>query len=219
MPAGEPINPNFLTGRAFPQVGLKWSYPWIHPGQTLTPLVEPIVGIYAGPDGGNQRKIPNEDSLSFDYDDSLLFRPDRLAGYDILDTGQRVDYGLKLGLYDNTGGSYRALIGQSYRAETNPFLPPGSGAETRLSDVVGRVVLSPSSYLDLIYRFRLSGSDLSYREQQATVSTGPTKPARQRELHSDPGAGRERRRNQPDHRPKSSSTANRSSSRSRLRRS
>ena len=80
---------------------------------------------------------------------------------------------LKLGLYDNTGGSYRVLVGQSYRAETNPFLPPGSGAEKRLSDVVGRVVLSPSSYLDLIYRFRLDGTDLSYREQQATISTGP----------------------------------------------
>jgi LPS-assembly protein len=172
-PAAQPINPNFLTGRAFPQVGLKWSYPLIHPGQTLTPLIEPIVGVYAGPDGGNQRKIPDEDSLSFDYDDSDLFRGDRLAGYDILDTGQRVDYGLKLGLYDSTGGSYRMLIGQSYRAETNPFLPPGSGAENRLSDVVGRVVLSPSSYLDLIYRFRLDGSDFSYREQQATISTGP----------------------------------------------
>jgi LPS-assembly protein len=172
-PAAEPINPDFLTGRVFPQVGLKWSYPLIHPGQTLTPLIEPIVGVYAGPNGGNQRKIPDEDSLSFDYDDSDLFRADRLAGYDILDTGQRVDYGLKTGLYDSTGGSYRMLIGQSYRAETNPFLPPGSGAENRLSDIVGRVVLSPSSYLDLIYRFRLDGSDFSYREQQATISTGP----------------------------------------------
>ena len=31
-PAAEPINPNFLDGRVFPQVGLKWSYPLIHPG-------------------------------------------------------------------------------------------------------------------------------------------------------------------------------------------
>jgi LPS-assembly protein len=174
VPATEPINPNFVAGRVFPQVGLKWSYPLVHPGQTLTPLIEPIVGVYAGPDAGNQRRIPNEDSLSFDYDDSMLFRPDRLAGYDILDTGQRVDYGLKTGLYNSTGGSYRLLIGQSYRAETNLFLPPGSGAATRLSDVVGRVVLSPSSYLDLIYRFRLNNANLSFREQQATISTGPT---------------------------------------------
>ncbi len=172
MPAAEPINPNFVTGRVFPQVGLTWSFPLIHRG-LLTPVIEPIAGVYAGPNGGNQRKIPDEDSLSFNYDDSLLFRPDRLAGYDIADTGQRVDYGLKLGLYDNNGGSYRALVGQSYRAEVNPFLPPGSGAFNRLSDVVGRVVLQPSSYLDLIYRFRLDGTTLAYREQLASVYTGP----------------------------------------------
>jgi LPS-assembly protein len=172
IPAAEPVNPNFLDGRVFPQVGLKWSYPLVHPGQ-LTPLIEPIVGVYAAPNGGNQRKIPNEDSLSFDYDDALLFRPDRLAGYDIVDTGQRVDYGLKLALYDNSGGSYRALVGQSYRAEVNPFLPLESGAFNRLSDVVGRVVLEPSAFLDLIYRFRLDGSTLAEREQQASITTGP----------------------------------------------
>jgi LPS-assembly protein len=171
-PAVEPINPNFVAGRAFPQVGLKWSYPLIHPGP-LTPIIEPVVGLYAAPDGGNQRRIPDEDSLLFDYNDSMLFRPDRLAGYDILDTGQRVDYGLKLGLYDNSGGSYRALVGQSYRAEVNTFLPPGSGAFNRLSDVVGRVVLEPSPYLDLIYRFRLDSSTLADHEQQASISTGP----------------------------------------------
>ena len=172
-PPAEPIATNFLTGRVFPQVGLKWSYPLVHPGGTLTPLIEPIAAVYAAPAGGNQRKIPNEDSLSFQYDDTDLFRPDRLAGYDVLDTGQRVDYGIKTGLYDSSGGSYRALIGQSYRAQTNPFLPPGSGAEKRLSDIVGRVVLSPNSYFDLIYRFRLDGSNFGYRSQQVGINAGP----------------------------------------------
>ncbi|HEU0156804.1 MAG TPA: LPS assembly protein LptD [Stellaceae bacterium] len=172
-PPAEPIATNFLTGRVYPQVGLQWSYPLIRRGSDLTPWVEPILAGYAAPNGGNQRKIPDEDSLAFQYDDSDLFRPDRLAGYDILDTGQRVDYGGKFGIYDSSGGSYRALIGQSYRAETNPFLPPGSGAEKRLSDVVGRVVLSPNSYLDLIYRFRLDGNTFGYRGQQVAVSAGP----------------------------------------------
>ncbi|MBV8120428.1 MAG: LPS-assembly protein LptD, partial [Alphaproteobacteria bacterium] len=171
-PAAQPINPNFLDGRVFPQVGLTWSYPLIHPGQ-LTPVIEPIVGVYAAANGGNQHKIPNEDSLSFVFDDSLLFRPDRLAGYDLVDTGQRVDYGLKLGLYDNSGGSYRLLVGQSYRGEVNSFLPPNSGAYNRLSDVVGRVILEPSSYLDLIYRFRISPTTYAFNEQLASVSAGP----------------------------------------------
>ena len=135
----------------------------VHRGDTLTPMIEPIAGVYAAPSGGNQRKIPDEDSLSFQYDDTDLFRPDRLAGYDILDTGQRVDYGLKLGLYDNTGGSYRALVGQSYRAQTNPFLPLGSGAEKRLSDVVGprRAVAQLLSRPDLSLPPRRQQSQLS----------------------------------------------------------
>jgi LPS-assembly protein len=167
------ISYDFEAARAFPQLGLTWNYPLVHRGETFSEIIEPVVGVYAGPAGGNRRRIPNEDSLSFEFRDSDLFRPDRLAGYDILDTGQRVDYGLKGGLYDREGGSYRFLIGQSLRAQANPFLPPASGAAQRLSDVVGRVVLQPSSYLDLIYRFRLDKSSLSNRTQEVGLSVGP----------------------------------------------
>ena len=173
MPAAEPVNPSFVAARGFPQLALTWSYPLAHRGPERTAIVEPIVGTYVAPAGGNQRRIPNEDSLGFELHDVDLFKPDRLAGYDVLDTGQRVDYGLKLGLYDKIGGDYRLLIGQSYRAQPNPFLPLGSGATERLSDVVGRVVASPSSYLDWIYRFRLSKSDLSRRTQEIGMSAGP----------------------------------------------
>jgi LPS-assembly protein len=174
QPAAAPTATNFTTGRAFPQVGLVWRYPLVHRGEELTELIEPIAGGFVGPSSGNRRNIPDEDSLSFSLSDTDLFRRDRLAGYDILDTGQRVDYGTKLGLYDKDGGSYRLLIGQSYRAQPNLFLPPGSGAENRLSDVVGRVVLSPVSYLDLIYRFRFDTSPFADRVQQVGVSAGPS---------------------------------------------
>jgi LPS-assembly protein len=169
-----PTATNFVTGRAFPQVGLVWSYPLVHRGEAMTGLIEPIAGGFVGPSSGNRRNIPDEDSLAFSYSDSDLFRRDRLAGYDLLDTGQRIDYGTRLGLYDKSGGSYRLLIGQSYRAQPNLFLPLGSGAENRLSDVVGRVVLSPNSYLDLIYRFRFDASPLANRVQQVGVVTGPS---------------------------------------------
>jgi LPS-assembly protein len=173
QPALAPTATNFATGRAFPQLGLVWSYPLIHRGEDMTGLIEPIVGGFAAPSSGNRRNIPDEDSLSYQLTDTDLFRRDRLAGYDILDTGQRVDYGTKLGLYDKQGGSYRLLIGESYRAQPNPFLPPGSGAEKRLSDVVGRLVMSPNPYLDLVYRFRFDPNPLSNRTQQVGVSAGP----------------------------------------------
>jgi LPS-assembly protein len=39
--------------------------------------------------------------------------------------------------------------------------------------VVGRLVLAPSSYLDLIYRFRFSKGSLSNRTQEVGVNAGP----------------------------------------------
>ena len=173
MPPITPISTNFLEARAFPQIGLTWSYPLINRLDDTTALIEPIAGAYVGPSFGNRHRIPDEDSIGYEFRDSDLFRPDRLAGYDILDTGQRVDYGLKLGVYNKEAGSYRMLIGQSYRAQNNIFMPPGSGAAQHLSDVVGRVVMSPSSYLDLIYRFRFDKGNLSNKTQEVGVAVGP----------------------------------------------
>jgi LPS-assembly protein len=80
---------------------------------------------------------------------------------------------LKLGLYNKDAGNYRMLIGQSWRAQNNPFLPPGSGAAQQLSDVVGRIVMAPSSYLDLIYRFRFDKRNLSNKTQEVGLNVGP----------------------------------------------
>jgi LPS-assembly protein len=163
---------DFTTARAFPQLGLTWNYPIVHRGTDFTYLVQPTVATFIGPSGGNRFIIPNEDSLGYEFRDSDLFRANRMQGYDLLDTGQRVDYGINLGAYSANGGSYRFLIGQSYRAETNNFIPPGSGIDTRLSDVVGRLSLAPSSYLDLVYHFRLDKSSLSNRLQEVTATAG-----------------------------------------------
>ena len=168
-----PISTSFLTGRVFPQVGLTWNFPLAKRMEDTTAIIEPVAGIYAGPNSGNNHRIPNEDSLNFEFRDTDLFRPNRLQGYDIVDSGQRVDYGLKAGIYNKDSGNYRLLIGQSYRAQDNPYLPPASGAAKRLSDVVGRVAMSPNSYLDLVYRFRLDKSSLSNRTQEVGLSAGP----------------------------------------------
>ena len=57
---------NFLDGRVFPAGRAQMELPADPSGRRLTPLIEPIVAVYAAPNGGNQRKIPNEDSLSFE---------------------------------------------------------------------------------------------------------------------------------------------------------
>ena len=161
------------AGRVFPQASLKWRYPWVHTSADGNALIEPIVAAVVGPRGENPARIPNEDSQGFEFDETSLFVPNRLPGYDRVDSGQRVDYGVHTELHSQAYGNWQTLIGQSYRFQRNNFFLPGSGLDGRLSDIVGDVILTPSPALDLIYRFRVDKSDLAMRRQEAAISAGP----------------------------------------------
>ncbi len=163
------------AGRVFPQSALQWHYPWVRHDPGMSEVIEPIAAFVAAPNGGNPVAIPNEDSQGYEFDETSLFRPNRLPGYDVVDSGQRVDYGLHIGLYNDALGSSNMLVGQSYRLEkSSPFqLQPGSGLETQVSDVVGRLAISPAQTpFNLFYRLRLGHSDLAMRRQEAGFSTG-----------------------------------------------
>jgi len=164
-----------FTGRVFPQLSLEWRYPWARRGLNFSQTIEPVVMLAASPKGGNPSTIPNEDSLAFDFGDTDLFVPNRFAGLDRIDGGERVDYGLRAAIYGDGGGSSRVLIGQSYRLQNNGGFEPASGLGTKLSDIVGRIVVSPNSYFDAIYRFRFDKNDLRSRRQEIGFSGGPEK--------------------------------------------
>ena len=143
-------------------------------GNGNSQVIEPIAMFAAAPRGENPATIPNEDSQGFEFDETSLFLRNRFPGFDRVDGGERVDYGLRAAYYGDKGGSTRVLVGQSYDWAVNPNFLPGSGLDHRLSDVVGRVTLSPTPYLDLVYRFRLDHADLALRRQEVVASVGPS---------------------------------------------
>lgn len=163
-----------LAGRAFPQFAFTWRYPWVRRGDGASQVIEPIAMVAAAPRGENPSTIPNEDSQGFEFDETSLFRRNRFPGFDRVDGGERVDYGVRAGYYSDKGGSTRILVGQSYASAVNPNFLPGSGLDHRSSDVVGRVTVSPNHYLDLVYRFRLDHADLALRSQEVSANLGPS---------------------------------------------
>ncbi|MGH6968079.1 MAG: LPS-assembly protein LptD, partial [Stellaceae bacterium] len=173
----EPTDATLHSGtadRVFPQAALLWRYPWVRSDYATNEIIEPMVGFIAAPNGGNPALIPDEDSQGFEFNESGLFRPNRFPGYDLVDSGQRVDYGLHAGLYNPEYGNSSLLIGQSYRFEKQSPFQIGSGLEYQLSDVVGGLVLSPSTLLDLYYSMRLDHLTLAMRRQETGFSVGPT---------------------------------------------
>jgi LPS-assembly protein len=161
------------AGRVFPQTTLTWSYPWVRQGAGYNQTIEPVVMLAAAPNGGNPGTIPNEDSQGLEFDDTMLFLPDRFPGYDRVDSGQRVDYGLRTGIYGDGGGSTRFIVGQSYAAQLNNSFAPGSGLDHHFSDVVGRATFTPNALVNFTYAFRLGYDNLAMRRQEVGTSFGP----------------------------------------------
>ncbi len=161
------------ASRIVPDVAIDWRYPFTrideHSSQTLTP----IVMVAASPNTGNSSKIPNNDSLDFELDDMNIFSPTPSTGYDRVVTGPRVAYGGEYTVTNRGGQSADILIGQSYQQHPQSELPVGTGLDTDVSDIVGRIDFAPSNNLTMQYRFRLDHADLEIRRSEVSTSIGP----------------------------------------------
>lgn len=153
----KPQNTSYTTGRIYPNAALTVSYPLTRTGRTSTQTLEPVAMVVAAPNGGNKEKIPNVDSLIFDFDDTNLFSANRFAGYDRVEGGTRVNYGLKWSRFNHSSGrSVSALFGQSYRLSEDELMTDLLGYDSRnFSNYVGRIRYA-GEYLTLNYRTRLN---------------------------------------------------------------
>lgn len=161
-----------VTGRVFPQVGMEWRLPLARKEGRFTQTVEPIVNVILAPDGQNQDRIPNEDSLSFEFDDTNLFSENRFGGIDRVEGGPRITYGISSGVFGLNSGFSSFFIGQSLRLEQDDDLGIDTGLAENFSDVVGRVEISPTRYVNALYRFRLDKDSFAPRRNEVESTFG-----------------------------------------------
>ncbi|NQV22140.1 MAG: LPS-assembly protein LptD [Rhodospirillales bacterium] len=162
-----------VIGRVLPQVSLDWRFPLVRTEGGARQMIEPIVVLVASPYGGNPSSIPNEDSESFEFDDTNLFSPNRFTGLDRWEGGPRANVGVKLAAYGQSGAQASFLLGQSFRLRENTLFRQETGLEKKRSDFVGRFYYRPSKYLDYIHRFRLNRSNFGFRRNDIQVLVGP----------------------------------------------
>lgn len=158
------------------RVALDWRMPFVRSaGSYGTQLIEPRVQLVTGPSTGRQYDIPNEDSLDFEFTDANLFALNRFTGRDRLEGGTRVDAALRGAWMFPNGGQVEVFGGRSFRASEEHVFYTGSGLEDQASDWVGRVRVSPVSWLDLTVRGRFDGETFASRltETSARVGLGP----------------------------------------------
>lgn len=162
------------VGRMMPQVGLEWKLPFVRATESSRQILEPTVVAVAAPNGGNKiNKIPNEDSMNIELDDTNVLDLDRYAGYDRNDTGSRVSYGLNWSSYGDITGRSSAFIAQSYYFDSDESFSRSIGTKERFSDYVGRIYANPHKYLDLNYRFRMDKDNFEMQYSELSTSIGP----------------------------------------------
>lgn len=166
------VNDDEFTGRVWPMASLMWRLPMVKQEGRLMQTVEPVVQVIASPGGGNPDAIPNEDSQSFEFSEANLFERNRFVGFDRIESGSRVNYGLRLGLHGEGGGRTDLIIGQSIRLNQTSSANVGTGLEDRFSDFVGRLSIAPSELVNYSLRFRFDADGPTVERHEHLIEAG-----------------------------------------------
>ncbi len=166
-------NDSYNKGRVYVVASSKISYPLVAKTENTTQILEPIAMLILSPNTKTASNIPNIDSTVFDFDDTNLFSENRFAGYDRVETGSRINYGLQWTAYPNDAKnrSLSILFGQVYRFHENEEMDSVMGYHRNFSDYVGNIQLN-YQYVNLYYRFRLNRENLSKRKNDVGLSVG-----------------------------------------------
>ena len=157
------------VGRISGTAGANLSWPFIKPIGSASVVLEPLAQIALSPVYKVNPNIPNEDSASFEYDETNLFSIDRFSGFDLLEGGQRINVGGRATA--NWGDSQNAslLVGRTFRAQTDPQFTALSGLQSTDSDWVVAGTAQPFAGFSLFTRSRLDKDSFALRREEAGV--------------------------------------------------
>lgn len=172
---GEAINSQTVT-RGVASAGVLAAYPWVAHTQAASHVISPIGQIIGRTAKTDQARLPDEDARSLVFGDINLFDINKFSGFDRIETGTRVNYGLQYTFQVNTGGHVRLLAGQSqHLAGENPYAQPGvdtdkafqfspvSGLQRSSSDYVFAAYLAPATIFQIVGQARFDSESFALR--------------------------------------------------------
>jgi LPS-assembly protein len=162
--------------------GAEISWPFLRAGENFDLVIEPIAMAAYASDEADDPRIINEDSLTFELDDSNLFRPNAAPNYDLWEPGGRVSLGLRATARARTGQSASLMFGRRWRSETatSPILGadglpsaaayrPASNLDEKASDWVGAIQTDLGRNFGADVRFRLEDDSFELQRLDASV--------------------------------------------------
>ena len=160
-----------FEGRGVASLAADVRWPFIGQAFGGTQVITPHVQIVATPETKNL-SIPNEDARAIELEDGNLFALNRFPGYDRVEDGVRIVYGLEYQL-TRPGLTVDTVIGQSYRLDSKiNIFPDGTGLANRTSDIVGRTNVRFRDFVQFTHRYRLDKDTLAIRRNEIDATVG-----------------------------------------------
>jgi LPS-assembly protein len=149
--------------RALGVIGADVSYPLFRRDGDRTIILEPLLQVAVSPESDADSRIPNEDSVVLEYDETNLLRANKSPGFDLYEGGARLNVGARATVNFDDGRSFSALVGRTFRDSPDPSLPARSGLATRQSDWIVATDAKPIGGLTLYARARFESETLDLR--------------------------------------------------------
>ena len=150
-------------GRGLGVIGVDLTYPLFRRDGDRTIVLEPIAQIALSPDSDLDKRLPNEDSVVLEFDETNLFRANKSPGFDLYEGGLRANLGARATVSFDDGRSFSLLVGRSLRDSDDTILPARSGLQPKASDWIVAGDAKPFQNLTLYGRARFDSETLDLR--------------------------------------------------------
>ncbi|MDX2233753.1 MAG: LPS assembly protein LptD [Hyphomonadaceae bacterium] len=164
-----PSADNETFGRAVGVTGVEASLPFMRSTERLDVILEPVVMLALGSQGGNDERIVNEDSTAFELDESNLFRPNAAPNFDLWEPGPRASVGVRATARSRDDKAASVFLGRRWREEASPVFSRVTNLDDETSDWVTAASVNLGRNLGAEVRARVSDEDLSLVRLDATV--------------------------------------------------
>ncbi|RVU04409.1 LPS-assembly protein LptD [Novosphingobium umbonatum] len=161
-------------GRVTATSAVDITWPFVGAALGGTQVLTPHIQIVSTAPTRNMA-IPNEDARAIELEDTNIFALNRFPGYDRIEDGQRMTYGMEWQL-ERPRWRVNSTIAQSYRLSSEPtLLPQGTGLSDRMSDIVGRNEIRYRDFFKITHRYRLDHNNFSIRRVELDAAIGDDK--------------------------------------------
>lgn len=159
------------VSRVVGNAGTRVAYPLVRPGEAFDIMIEPEVMAAWGFSNVNDSAIPNEDSLLFEADETLLFDANASGGYDLYEGDGKLSAGLTARAVWKEGPEFSATVGRRWRSRSDPAFNTVSNLDGTTSDWVAAATADFGNPLRIDTKMRLDDDGFSLNRIDARVTT------------------------------------------------